>query len=71
MKKGFALEKNYFCAFIYPFGIEILIEKGINIAIIIARIEFNFSIGKNYTIFGDIIEQAVEARHKIKNDLSN
>tara|TARA_R100000808_G_C2145887_1_gene153759 strand:+ start:2001 stop:2219 length:219 start_codon:yes stop_codon:yes gene_type:complete len=72
MKRGFTLSKDYMCAFLYPFGIEILIEDGITIAILFYKFEFSMYIGKNFTIFGDIIEKALKARAKIKsNEIKN
>ena len=72
MKRGFTLSKDYMCAFMYPFGIEILIEDGITIAILIAKMEFSIYLGKNFTIFGSIIEKAMKAKSKIKsNEMKN
>jgi hypothetical protein len=72
MKRGFTLSKDYICAFLYPFGIEILIEDGITIAILIGKMEFSIYIGRNFTIFGDIIEKAMRAKSKIKsNEMKN
>tara|TARA_E500000305_G_C3994573_1_gene223856 strand:+ start:39 stop:257 length:219 start_codon:yes stop_codon:yes gene_type:complete len=68
MKRGLHFDKGYFSAYIFPIGIEILIEEGIQIGFILAQFELNISLGKNYTIFGDITEKAVKLEKSLNNN---
>ena len=68
MKKGFHLEKGYFSTYLYPLGIEIFIDEGIQFSFIFFKYEMSISIGRNYTIFGDIVERAISVKSQLESE---